>query len=132
MLRPVSKRQQERVFLPYEVSIAKKAFKLEEFMAENEENVTTFNAWRFKSLETQIASLRTQVLRMEADWDEMRDPTMPAATFDKISKLVDDSMATAHCSYLDIYISQKIRLCKGDFEGKFQFNLQAKLLNVLV
>ena len=37
-----------------------------------------------------------------------------------------------HCSYLDIYISQKIRLCKGDFEGKFQFNLQAKLLNVLV
>ena len=67
MSRPVSKRQPERVFLPYEVSIAKKAFKLEEFMAENEENVTTFDAWRFKSLETQIASLRTQVLRMETD-----------------------------------------------------------------
>ena len=37
----------------------------------------------------------------------------------------------AHCSYLDIYISQKIRLCKGDFEGKFQFNLQAKSINFL-
>ena len=94
MSRPVSKRQPERVFLPYEVNIAKKAFKLEEFMAENEENVTTFDAWRFKSLETQIASLRTQVLRMEADWDDIRDPTMPAATFAKISKLVEDSTAT--------------------------------------
>ena len=31
---------------------------------------------------------------METDWDEMRDATMPAAAFDKISKLVDDSMAT--------------------------------------
>ena len=71
MSRPVLKRQPERGFLPYEVNIAKKAFKLEEFMAENKENVTTFDAWRFRSLETQIASLRTQVLRMEADWDEM-------------------------------------------------------------
>jgi hypothetical protein len=94
MSRPVSKRQPERVFLPYEVSIAKKALKLEEFMADNVENVTNFDAWRFKTLETQIASLRTQVLRMETDWDEMRDATMPAAAFDKISKLVDDSMAT--------------------------------------
>ena len=32
----------------------------------------------------------------------------------------------AHCSYLDIYISQNIRLCKGDFEGKFQTILQPK------
>ena len=32
----------------------------------------------------------------------------------------------SHCSCLEIYISQKIRLYKGDFEGKFQFNLQAK------
>jgi hypothetical protein len=93
MSRPVSKRQPERVFLPYKVSIGKKAFKLEEFMSENEENVTTFDAWRFKSLETQIASLRTQVLRMEADWDDIRDPTMSAATFARISKLVDDSTA---------------------------------------
>ena len=90
MLKPVSKRNPERVFLPYGASIAKKALKLEEFMADNVENVKNFDAWRFKTLETQIASLRTQVLRMEADWDEMRDPTMPAATFDKISKLVDD------------------------------------------
>jgi hypothetical protein len=30
----------------------------------------------------------------------------------------------AHCSYLEIYISQKIRLCNGDFEGKFQASVQ--------
>ena len=38
----------------------------------------------------------------------------------------------AHCSFLDIYISRKIRLCVVDFEGKFQTNLQAKLINFLV
>ena len=37
-----------------------------------------------------------------------------------------------HCTYLDIYISRKIRLCVVDLEGKFQTNLQAKLLNFLV
>ena len=43
MSRPVSKRQPERVFLPYKVSIAKKALKLEEFMADNDGNVTDFD-----------------------------------------------------------------------------------------
>ena len=38
----------------------------------------------------------------------------------------------SHCSYLDIYISRKIRLCVVDFEGKFQANLQAKLFISLV
>ena len=38
----------------------------------------------------------------------------------------------AHCSYLDIYISQNIRLCKGDFEGQFQTTLQAKGINIMV
>ena len=37
-----------------------------------------------------------------------------------------------HTSYLDIYISQKIRLCVVDLEGKFQTNLQAKLLDFFV
>ena len=37
-----------------------------------------------------------------------------------------------HCSYLDIYISRKIRLCIVDLEGKCQTKLQAKLLNFLV
>ena len=32
----------------------------------------------------------------------------------------------AYCSYLGIYISQKIRLCIVNLEGKFQINLQAK------
>ena len=34
----------------------------------------------------------------------------------------------SHCSYLDIYISQNIRLCKGDFEGQFQTSLQARIM----
>ena len=38
----------------------------------------------------------------------------------------------SHGSFLDIYISRKIRLCVVDLEGKFQTNLQAKLLNFLV
>ena len=38
----------------------------------------------------------------------------------------------SHCSYLDIYISQNIRLCKGDFEGQFQTTLQAKGINFLI
>ena len=37
---------------------------------------------------------------------------------------------TPHCSYLDIYISRKIRLCVVDLEGKFQTNLQAKLFGL--
>ena len=38
----------------------------------------------------------------------------------------------AHCSFLDIYISRKIRLCVVDLEDKFQTNLQARLFNFLV
>ena len=37
-----------------------------------------------------------------------------------------------HCSYLNIYISRKFGLCVIDLKGKFQSNLQAKLLNFLV
>ena len=33
-------------------------------------------------------------------------------------------MNNTYCSYLNIYISQNIRLCKGDFEGKFKTILQ--------
>ena len=43
-----------------------------------------------------------------------------------------NSQPTAHCSYLDIYISQNIRLCKCDFEGKFQTILQAKGINFFI
>ena len=39
---------------------------------------------------------------------------------------------SAHCSYLDIYISPNIRLWKGDFEGKFQSNIQAKTINFII
>ena len=39
---------------------------------------------------------------------------------------------STHCSYLDIYILPKIRLCVDDLEGKFQINLQAKSITFLV
>ena len=38
---------------------------------------------------------------------------------------------SAHCSYLEIYISQEIRLCEGDFEDKFQ-TIQASIMNFLI
>ena len=39
---------------------------------------------------------------------------------------------TPHCSYLDVYISQKIRLYEGDLEGKFQPRVQASIMNFLI
>ena len=36
-----------------------------------------------------------------------------------------------HCSYLNIYISRKIRLCVVDLEGQFQTTLPAKPINFL-
>ena len=44
----------------------------------------------------------------------------------------NQQMVDARCSYLDIYISQNIRLYKGDFEGQFQTTLQAKDINFLI
>ena len=38
----------------------------------------------------------------------------------------------SHCSYLTIYISQKIRLCAVDLKEKFQTNLQAKSITFFV
>ena len=37
----------------------------------------------------------------------------------------------AHCSHLDIYISQKMKLCVVNLEGQFQTSLEAKLINFL-
>ena len=42
-----------------------------------------------------------------------------------------DTCTPAHCSYLEIYISRKIRLFVIHLEGKFQSNLRAKLINFL-
>ena len=38
----------------------------------------------------------------------------------------------SHCSYLNIYISRKIRLCVVDLEGQFQTTLQAKPINLFI
>ena len=39
---------------------------------------------------------------------------------------------TAHCSLLDVYISQKTRLCAVNLEDQFQTCLVAKLINFLI
>ena len=39
---------------------------------------------------------------------------------------------SAQCSYLDIYISQKIRLCVVDLEGKFQTFLVWKFRSIIL
>ena len=43
---------------------------------------------------------------------------------ENICGLCHNFWTNPHCSYLDIYISQKIRLCEGDFESKFQTSVQ--------
>ena len=40
--------------------------------------------------------------------------------------------SATHCSHLDIYISQKTRLCVVNLEGQFQTSLEAKLINFLI
>ena len=64
-------------------------------MAANEEDNKNFNEWRLATLDMYIMSLQDQVSHMETDWGVMRDDTMSAAVFNKISQLVDESMATA-------------------------------------
>ena len=41
-------------------------------------------------------------------------------------------LTLAHCSYLDVYISQNIRLCNGDFEGWFQTSLQSSIMIIFI
>ena len=41
-------------------------------------------------------------------------------------------VTVAHCSYLDIYISQKIKLCEGYFKNKFHTRVQASIMNFLM
>ena len=91
----LAKRNPDRVFQPYVLKVTKKTLTLEEFMAANEEDKTDFSTWRLNTLETHITSLRDQVSRMETNWDVMRNDTMSATVFNKISQLVDESMATA-------------------------------------
>ena len=54
------------------------------------------------------------------------------STVEHTGRLQASSRGMAHCSYLDIYISQNIWLWKGDFEGKVQSNLKAKTINFFI
>ena len=76
-------------------SKSKSDLKLEKFMADNEDDETDFGAWRLSTLETHITWLRGQVLRMEANWDVMRDDQMSVTVFNKISLMVEESMTKA-------------------------------------
>ena len=52
--------------------------------------------------------------------------------FSQVLGLAKLDKTHSHCSYWDIYISQKIRLCEGDFESKFQTIVQASIMNFLI
>ena len=65
----------------------------------------------------------------ENNWNVKK--TLKCENLVDAAEIVTPHYSTLHCSYLYIYISKKIRLCKSDFEGKFQFNLQAKSITFL-
>jgi len=77
---------------------------------------------------TKVKKYPLTFLLLDVNKFESKEDTLLMSTL--INKM--SSSPHTHCSYLDIYISQKIRLCVVDLEGKVQTNVQAKLLNFLV
>jgi hypothetical protein len=86
---------------------------------------TTYSPNQFLALDFFAISYSKKILEwFEANEYILKQPmTLKTASYGR---------HPAHCVYLDIYISQNIRLCKGDFEGKFQTILQAKGINFLI
>ena len=70
------------------------------------------------------------VQRMHVDWTIKLMSDIRAKSIPFPETLLTTTIS--HCSYLNIYISQKIRLCAVDLKGKFQTNLQAKSITFLV
>ena len=69
------------------------------------------------------------VQRMHVDWTIKLMSDIRAKSIPFPETLLTTTIS--HCSYLNIYISQKIRLCAVDLKGKFQTNLQAKSITFL-
>ena len=70
------------------------------------------------------------VQRMHVDWTIKLMSDIRAKSIPFPETLLTTTIS--HCSYLNIYISQKIRLCAVDLKGKFQTNLQAKSITFFV
>ena len=52
-----TKRNPDRVFHPYVATVTKKALRLEQFIAANEDDEMDFGAWRLATLDTYITSV---------------------------------------------------------------------------
>ena len=67
----------------------------------------------------------------EAVADTELEAGLPADRGATITRGGPSSCTGTHCSYLEIYISQQIKLHVNDLEGQFQTSLQAKSINFL-
>ena len=63
------------------------------------------------------------------DGEDTEDGQDTPLTAEEVWFQFDLYLHTALQLYMDIYISQKIRLCKRDLEGQFKNSLQAKVFN---
>ena len=70
------------------------------------------------------------VQRMHVDWTIKLMSDIRAKSIPFPETLLTTTIS--HCRYLNIYISQKTRLCAVDLKGKFQTNLQAKSITFFV
>ena len=84
-------------------------------------NIFNFTEFLNQSSRASQNTIENRTTKVFSDWSEFRTK----------ENFIIIYHPYAHCSYLDIYISQNLELCKGDFAGKFQIILQAKGINLL-
>jgi hypothetical protein len=69
------------------VGVAKKAQMMEAFLYKNEGDKEALSDWGLDTLASYVVALREQLMRMEHDWDRVRNQIMP-----QVSQMVDESM----------------------------------------
>jgi hypothetical protein len=70
----------------------KKAAKVTKFMTQNAGDAATFGPRKLDTLAKLMQSLREQLGRMKVAWDKMRGADMENETFERIQKMVDESV----------------------------------------
>ena len=104
-----------------------------------EGKTTTLNFWNQK-LEGKTTTLKNWIKKMEGNSTTPKNCVLTNFLHERsiIFLLVFSLirfwilLRNAHCSHLNVYISQKIRLCVVNLEGQFQTSLEAKLINLLI
>ena len=88
----MSTKDPQRVFPPYAANATKKVAKVTEFMTQNAGEAATFSPRKLDTLAQLMQNLREQLGRLEVAWDEMRGAEMEYETFERIRKMVDESL----------------------------------------